>query len=686
MEWDFSKFIDKELVEICAEVEKKEKQMQQEKEREQITEELKQGEIVGLSESKEEKQQEVLESVQKLKQEEELKQEVEIYKKEEQEQLQTDDIKQIQSTVEIIKLSMQTEKPKQTQSTSEIIKIFDNELAIEIVKSDKFKEDLIFELKDASRRNRKYIDILKDLLMSETTEKYKRRKDKYLNVMLTLRGKKEVLKYIPPGVYPVVYEEFYLRKKHDDFGHSWEELEGELWIAINRGWKLYAVVIKDLQFGIPFPSVFNVAFLIVRPDNVEFLVVELNDNTEFPIYAKCDKYCRWMPEPVLLRITDVLVKNIEYWKKYKQEQLQTQEPTKEEDKLLKKVLYKRVREGLETVLFTWNKYVRDTYLLPYIWYKTYTTYYYPHCYKGKFRTWSGTYYPPYYLGKYRLINGFVKFFPKAVFLPKQIHIKQPHEVWQIPEGVYPIIRYYRHYQSFKGTGIVFAISPNTEVVFEFNSLTENVFQGPLNKQRPMPLDSLEFVAVWNGNVIYYPSRNFDYEIEITLSSLPEEARLSSSYWKIGDRDEYMFYLPEVLFLYLVGEKVKTQEIYAAQVFVADVILNSHKSYEEWDAWVKSLIDEYNNIKVDNEKITVKELSEFQNNIPSGPWYVKEIKRVYSQTHKYELVIVDIMGDSHWAYKVRTNFELELTEDNVGKVFLTVWPDGTAAFWILETYT
>jgi hypothetical protein len=637
MEWDFEKFREKDLEEICKEAEKIFKIFKEEEQKQSI-QELKE-EISEIVESKEEKPQEVIESV---------KTEQEIFQV-----LKTEDFKQTQS---------ETNKAKK-------VKIFDSELAIEIVKSDKFKEDLILSLKDASRRNRRYIDIIRDLRASETTEKYTRKKSKYLDVMLTLKGKKEVLKYLPPGAYPVVYEDFYLRTIHYDVGpvRSRKVLEGDLWIAINKEHKLYAVVIKDLQYdlAIPFPSVFNVVFLIVYPDNVEFFVVDLYNNTqfpntEFPIYAKCDKYCRWMPEPVLACIESVIRENIEYYQKYKQKQLQTQEFV-EEDKLLKNVLNKRIREYLSASFYEWNKYVQDTYLVPYISYQS-VDYLFPSCFKGKFR----------------LIDGWVKFFPKPTLLPKQIHIKNRYELMRIPEGIYPIIRYYPEKRN-----VVFALTPNTEVVFEINTLTEELLIGRKNKPSPF-LDDLDLAIVWNETLTIYRLTDFDYDFRKTLS-LPEQYKFSSVYWRTGnEEDGYMYYLPEPLFLLLVGEKVKTRDAYSEQAFVADLILNSQKSFEEWNKWVKDIANEYNSIKVDNDNLRVIEPSEL--NKMSGAWYIKEIKKhqLGPYKHEYELVIIKLI-DKNMIYKVKTNLELELTENDVGRAFLTIWMDGTISRWILDAY-
>jgi len=674
MDWDFENFMDKELWEICEEAERIERQKQEEREIAKIISQLQAEKISEIEELKQEEEQKTIEEQEQAQTEEVIKtkegetEEISEVEQETIEEIKEKNLEFDESKKEAkqeISQVVRTDDFKQIQSEADKakkVKIFDSELAIEIVKSDKFKEDLILSLKDASRRNRRYIDIIRDLRASETTEKYTRKKNKYLDVILTLKGKKEVLKYLPPGAYPVVYEDFHLRTIHYDVGpvRSQKVLEGDLWIAINKEHKLYAVVIKDLQYdlAIPFPSVFNVVFLIVYPDNVEFFVVDLYNNTqfpntEFPIYAKCDKYCRWMPEPVLACIESVIRENIEYYQKYKQKQLQTQEFV-EEDKLLKNVLNKRIREFLSG-FYEWNKYVQDTYLVPYILYHS-VDYLFPSCFKDKFR----------------LINGWVKFFPKPTFLPKQIHIKNRYELMRIPEGIYPIIRYYPQKRN-----IVFALTPNTEVVFEINSLTEELLIGRKNKPSPF-LDDLDLAIVWNETLTIYRLTDFDYDFHQTLS-LPEQYKFSSVYWRIGsEEDEHMYYLPEPLFFILMGEKNKTREGGPEQIFVADLILNSQKGWEEWNNWVKLIANKYNSIKVDNEKLKVIEPYELL-----SAWYIKEIKKHYLGPYKYEYELVLIHMKYDEPYKFRTDLDLELTENNVGKAFLTAWADGTIACWILD---
>jgi hypothetical protein len=540
-------------------------------------------------------------------------------------------------------------------------KIFDTELAKEIVKSKEFKEELLRKLQIASGSNTKYSSIIRDLRLSDITGQFKRRMNKYLYVRYTLRGKQEVLKHIPSGAYPIVYKKT-------------EKNKTETWIAVNIGLKLSAVIIINLddEIDTKFPSIYNVAFLIIHSNDVEYLEIELDNNKDYPVYAKCGENCRWMPEDVLDIVKSIIYDNIKN-KLYEEEQAKSQW-TEETDKQIENLFNKQLEKNLEIVFCKWNEYVKDAYLLPNIFYEDHY-YNYLECGSGRF------------------IEGNALIIPKPTFLPKQIHIKDPDKIKQIPEGVYPVIRLHQ-FSSYKKRGpeeinqeIVFALSPNTEVVFEINYLTEDVFKNPYEKKKWLRLlpNNLEFVVVWNNSIIRRRSLDFDNELvhRIVDDSSRQEYQYSSFYWKIekNKENEYkdMYYLPEVLFLHLVGENVKPKE----EPFVAEMILNSQKGLKEWTKWVKSIADKYNNIEVDKEKLEVLEFLQLHQ-MP-GAWYVKEIKKYYFAPYKldyYELVIVN-MREKEKIFKVRADFELALREDDVGRVFITVWPDGTIGRWALK---
>jgi hypothetical protein len=524
----------------------------------------------------------------------------------------------------------------------EEVKIFDTELAKEIVKSKEFKEELLRKLQIASGSNTKYSSIIRDLSLSNITGQFKRRMNKYLYVRYTLRGKQEVLKHIPSGAYPIIY------KKTD-------KNKTETWIAVNRGSKLSAVIIINLddEIDAKFPSIFNVAFLIIHSNDVEYLEIEL-DNKDYPVYAKCGENCRWMPEDVLDIIKSILYDNIKN-KFYEEEQAKSQW-TEEKDKQIENLFKKQVEKTLEIVFCQWNEYIKNAYLLPSIDYNNLEC---------------------------KFIEGSLLIIPKPIFLPKQIRIKDPDEIKQIPEGIYPVIRL-SQFSFYKKRGpeeinreIVFALSPNTEVVFEINYLTEDVFKNPYEKRRfRLFPGNFEFVIVWNNSIIRRRLLDFDDEFVNRMKYAP-------FYWEIDKEKEneykYMYYLPEVLFLHLVGENVKPKE----EPFVAEMILNSQKSFKEWSNWVKSIANKYNNIEVDKEKLEVLELSHLHK-MP-GAWYVKEIKRHYYAPYEldyYELVIIN-MREENKMFKLKSDFDLSLGEDEVGKVFITVWPDGTIGRWRLR---
>lgn len=343
--------------------------------------------------------------------------------------------------------------------------------------------------------------------------------------------------------------------------------------------------------------------------------------------------------------------------------------TEEREKQLENLFYKQVEQNLEIVFCKWNEYIQNAYLLPNIVYDE--------------ASWEHSYSYPYCVVD-RFIRGNVLFIPKPVFLPKQIYIKDPDNIKQIPEGIYPIIRLYKHYQEKRGKqeeldkGIVFAISPNTEVVFEINYLTEDIFKEPTETKWFKTSDKgLDFIIVWNNNIIPRNMLNFDEDVRKAMS-LDRIYKYSSLYWRIENKNGYMYYLPEPLFLLLMGENVKPKE----EPFVAELILNSQKSWDEWNDWVKSIANKYNNIEVDNEKLEVVELSDLHK-MP-GTWYVKEIKKYFREPYKldyYELVIIN-MKENKKKFKVKTDFNWHLREDDVGRVFITVWSDGAIGRWIL----
>jgi hypothetical protein len=526
------------------------------------------------------------------------------------------------------------------------VKIFDTELAKEIVKSKEFKEEILRKLQIASGSNTKYSSIITDLSLSNITGKFKRRMNKYLYVRYTLRGKQEVLKHIPPGAYPIIY------KKTD-------KNKTETWIAANRGSKLFAVIIINLddEIDAKFPSIFNVAFLIIHSNDVEYLEIELDNNKDYPVYAKCGENCRWMPEDVLDIIKSILYDNIKN-KLYEEEQSKSQW-TEEKDKQLENLFNKQVERTLEIVFCKWNDYVKNAYLLPYMF--------------------PENHYKHLECGSDNFIKGSALIIPKPTFLPKQIHIKDPDEIKQIPEGIYPVIRLYQ-FSSYKKRGpeeikkeIVFALSPNTEVVFEINYLTQDIFKNPYEPKRFRLLpNNFEFVFVWNNSIIRRRLLDFD-----------EGYQYSHFYWIIEKKKEswyeYMYYLPEVLFLHIVGENVKPQ----VEPFIAELILNSQKSWNEWNNWAKSIANKYNSIEVDNEKLEIIEFSHLHK-MP-GAWYVKEIKKHYFAPYEldyYELVIIN-MREENKMFKLKADFDLHLREDDVGRVFITVWPDGTIGRWTLD---
>jgi hypothetical protein len=504
---------------------------------------------------------------------------------------------------------------------------------------------------------------------------------------------------LPDGIYLLIFRDMRATSGYDHRTYYVRD-KGDNWDIVK---------IEEENYAIP-TVIFELAYLVKYKDEGFYVITKL-PYRRFYLYMPCNVHaCHWMPPVVFNAIWPVVRKHIRKIMREvlkinveekaeeeisNKEQSQTQELTQKkkmtkqlqkeseeqkqlqtkEIKQIENLFNKQLEKNLEIVFCKWNEYVKDAYLLPYIT-------------NDEIKEKGVSYNHPVHInGKVSLIRGWAQIIPKPVFLPKQIHIKDPDEIKQIPEGVYPIIRFYQ-FEEEKSRKIdrklFFALSPNTEVVFEINQQTEKFLGHLLQAERLRPLSySPEFAIVWNNTIIFRNLLDFDEEFkQIIMSDFSlENFQYSSSYWVIRNNNGYMYYLPEVLFLFLAGENVKPKE----EPFVAEMILNSQKMSQDWYNWVQSISDKYNKFYVDNEKLKTIEFSELHK-MP-GTWYVKEIKKHYQnpQIYKldyYELVIVN-MRNKERIFKVRANFELHLEEDDVGRVFITVWPDGTIGRWLLR---
>jgi hypothetical protein len=699
MNWDFESFMDKELWEICEEAEKIERQKQEEKEAEKIISQLKMEESseVDVIQTKEEETEEISEVEQETI--EEIKEEILEVDESEKETKQEEEQKQSPTIeTEYIDYGM-------------IIKKIE-----EYLNSEDYKQELISALRKLLEENPKYkefnefakIYYPKLLARKNVPSEVHQRKEEYW--LYDKEGEDRIFSFYKEtevqqlqGVYLVVYK-WYEKVPSYQYLH-WAYVVSRKGVDRRGNEQFYVRAIGE-NFGVrnmPYTVSGLVYFVFFNKDNYYFLTTELP--RELYTYLYCgtsEKSCIWMPkmvlkviwpifqkmaekikreilEPVMegkediLEITEIKEEKqkVVELKQEEQKQLQT-----EEIKRIENLFNKQVERYLEIVFCKWNEYVKNAYLLPYI---------------TNDETGDGfvSYHHPVYInGKVSLIRGWAQIIPKPVFLPKQIHIKNPDEIKQIPEGVYPIIRLYQ-FEEEKSQKIdrklFFALSPNTEVVFEINQQTEKFLGHLLQAKWLKPLSySPEFAIVWNNTIIFRNLLDFDKEFrEIIIYDFSfKDFQYSSSYWVIRNENGYMYYLPEVLFLHLVGENVKPKE----EPFVAELILNSEKWSQDWYNWVQSIADKYNKVYFDNDKLKTIEFSDLHK-MP-GVWYVKEIKihyrnpRIYKLDY-YELVIIN-MRNKERIFKVRADFDLRLREEDAGRVFITVWPDGTIGRWLIET--
>ncbi|MFZ8805551.1 MAG: hypothetical protein ACO2PO_21590 [Candidatus Calescibacterium sp.] len=712
----------------------------------------------------------------------------------------------------------------------EEMNLFDSKIAIEIAKSDTFKSYLMRLLRFNAITDERspYASIYAYYLTSDVPGQYIKNVNKYLEVRYTLRGKQEVLKHLPVGAYPIIYKS-----------------QNEIWIATTINNKVFMVVITNLDEGInaKIPSIFNVSFLIVHSNDVEYLEVELDNNRDFPIYVRCDENCRWMPPSVLKIIIDLFVEimddeelledvrtkptrnetskiideikkrlnseeyineimsvleklekeNQEYklfneeaikyhyhllarkrgyltevrkktrvyfefkeefeskedlpdgiylvifrdmratggydyrtycvkdegdnWSivkiteynliptvlfelvylvKYKdrtfyvitklpnrrfylylfcglrchwmppfvfnaiwpvvrkhirkimqevlkidvKEEIPTQDKDIqispiENEKIAKKQLEESIMKGVITTLCWWPKYIPNTYLLPYIQIEQYS---------------------------YNWTKGHVHIFPKPTFLPNQIHIRKPEDIKNIPEGVYPVIRYH----PYGDMQIVFAISPNTEVVFHdsntFKGIKKSVYAEPLK------IYGLDLIAIWNGFIQRYNITDFNIKWA-RQKHIP-------SYWTGVYNGLSMFYLPEVIFRHLMGEKIELKQ----EPYVREIISNIQFKKGKYYQWLNTVFEKYKNIPVSNDLEVVGFLDLHK---MSGVWCV--IKREYNIDGKYETnaVVIANMREPNKVFRVIIPWQKLRKIVHWDLKFITVWPDGTIGWWDLD---
>ncbi len=434
------------------------------------------------------------------------------------------------------------------------------------------------------------------------------------------------------------------------------------------GWS----VVEITESSIVPTVLFELAYVIKLEDVRLFAITKL-PNRKFYLYLFCglDKPCLWMPPVVFNAIWPVVRKNIrkimrEVFKidveeKHKEEiqnqneniktsqddienkeQPQTQQLTQSDEEARKEKakiqLKENIIKGVITTFCWWPKYTQDAYLLPYI------------NVDGGFR--------------YGWAKGHVHIFPKPTFLPNQIHIRKPEDIKNIPEGVYPAIRFH-HYG---GDKVVFAISPDTEVVFHdsriFRDMTEWVFA------KPLEMYGLDLIIIFNG---FMKRRNI---VEYNRKWDDRKHKHRPTYWEGVYNGLSMFYLPEIIFRHLMGEKIEPKQ----EPFVSEIIANiQDQTLKEYHEWLDPIVEKYKNIPISDDVEIVGFLD--LHKMP-GAWYVQKVERKIDGDYKNNEIVIVNMRETDKAFRVRTPWQIFKIATCGSLKFITVWPDGTIGWWDL----
>ena len=413
------------------------------------------------------------------------------------------------------------------------------------------------------------------------------------------------------------------------------------------GWSVVEITESSI-----IPTVlFELAYVIKLEDVRLFAITKL-PNRKFYLYLFCglDKPCNWMPIVVFNAIWPVVRKHIkkimqevlnvreENEEKTKEEKPQEEKPQEEEirKEKAKRQLKENIIKGVITTFCWWPKYTQDAYLLPYI------------------RKEEGF--------KYGWAMGHVHIFPKPTFLPNQIHIRKPEDIKNIPEGVYPAIRFH----PYGDEQVVFAISPDTEVVFHdsriFREITEYVFA------KPLEMYGLDLIIIFNGfmkrrNIVEY-NRKWD------------NPKHRPNYWEGVYNGLSMFYLPEVEFRHLMGEKIEPKQ----EPFVSEIIDNiQERTLEEYHKWLDPIVEKYKNIPVSDDEKTI-EFSDLHK-MP-GAWYVQKLERKIDGNYKNNEIVIVNMRETDKAFRVKIPWQIFKIGACDTLKFIIVWPDGTIGWWDL----
>jgi hypothetical protein len=314
----------------------------------------------------------------------------------------------------------------------------------------------------------------------------------------------------------------------------------------------------------------------------------------------------------------------------------------EKKEKLKRQLEESIMKGVITTFCWWPKYTQEAYLMPNI--------------RDDFR--------------YGWRKGHVHIFPKPTFLPNQIHIRKPEDIKNIPEGIYPQIRCH-HYG---GDRVVFAISPDTEVVFHDSRAFKEVEEGVYAK--PLEMYGLDLIVIWNGTIKRYNIVDFNKKWD--------NPKHRPTYWEGVYEGLSMYYLPEVIFRRLMDEKIEPKQEPFINEIVNEIIngIDADVSHREYEEWLQPIVDRYKNIPINDDLPIVGFLD--LHKMP-GAWFVRKVERKIDGDYKNNAMYIVNMKEPNQIFRVGLPWQIPKITNSWEPTFITVWPDGTIGWWDIITF-
>jgi len=447
----------------------------------------------------------------------------------------------------------------------------------------------------------------------------------------TFKDIEEAIEKLPNGIYLLVFRDLRATSGYDyrtyfvkDNGNNWSIFK----IEDNKGvWTI--------------PTVLFELFYLVKYEDYIFYVITKLPNKQFYLYLFCGIKCHWMPPVVFNTIWPIVRKNIrkimrevlnidikeEIPNQNENIQTQTQKLTQFEEESIMK--------GVITTLCWWPKYISNAYLLPNIHTEQYS---------------------------YNWTSGHVHIFPKPTLLPNKIHVRKPEDIKNIPEGVYPVIRYH----PYGNMQIVFAISSDTEVVFHdsptFKEIKEDVYAEPLK------IYGLDLIAIQNGFIKRYNIVNFNKKWD--------KQKHIPTYWKGVYSGASIFYLPEVVFRHLMGEEIEPKQEPFAREIISNIQFKKGKYYQ----WLKSIVEKYKNIPISSDLKIIGGFLDLHGMF--GNWYVLKWERNIDGNYETDAIVIVNMIEPNKIFKVIIPWRFLRRIVHRDLKFITVWPDGTIGWWDL----